>query len=71
MARFVVAFGLLLAPIPAYAQYVDPGSASLLWQLALTGVFGVAFAMRRYLMVLVRLAVRRFRPTDDSNSPDA
>lgn len=51
---------LLLSPARAQAQYVDPGSASLLWQLVVAGIVGLGFTMRHYLLALYhRLFSRR------------
>jgi len=66
-AELLVAVLCAIAAIPARlaAQYVDPGSASILWQLLLAGVFGVVFSFRRYLLSLSRSLLRRFRRSSD------
>ena len=45
---------LVLSPARAEAQYIDPGSASLLWQLLVAGIVGLGFTMRHYLLALYR-----------------
>ena len=43
-----------LCPARAQGQYIDPGSASLLWQLLVAGAVGLGFTMRHYLLALYR-----------------
>lgn len=58
------AFGLmLLMPKTATGQYVDPGSASLLWQLLLAGVIGIAFTLRQNVVAAFRAILARVRGT--------
>jgi hypothetical protein len=51
-------------------QYIDPGNTSLLWQLLLSGIFGLSFALRRYVLALLRWFARRIRK-DAPKDPDA
>lgn len=44
----------LLGPERAQAQYIDPGSSSLLWQLLIAGFVGLGFTLRHYLLALWR-----------------
>ncbi|HEY3416549.1 MAG TPA: hypothetical protein VGM23_06675 [Armatimonadota bacterium] len=45
---FVLTVGLLIgAGTTAHASYLDPGSASYLFQLAIAGFIGVMFTLRR------------------------
>jgi hypothetical protein len=52
---------MALNPSVLSAQYVDPGSASVLWQLLLAGVFGVVFTFRQHIVSLARAFLNRFR----------
>jgi len=60
---FVVAWVmfLMLTPSVASAQYVDPGSVSLAWQLLLAGVLGTVFTARRLILAAVVAVVNRVR----------
>lgn len=57
-------------PARVAAQYIDPGSASVLWQLILAGVFGVIFSVRSYLLLLGRALLRRLRRSSDQSPGD-
>lgn len=57
-------------PAHAAAQYIDPGSASVLWQLILAGVFGVIFSVRSYLLLLGRALLRRWRRSSNQSRGD-
>lgn len=47
------------------AQYVDPGSVSVVWQLLVAGVFGIVFTLRQRIGYLWHsLADRRKRSRD-------
>lgn len=54
-----LAIALCLYPRSLYAQYIDPGGASLLWQLLLSGLLGVTFVLRQTLLGIVRRIGRR------------
>ena len=41
--------------------YIDPGSGSLIFQLLLTGIMGVAFAFRKTITVPFKYIYRIFR----------
>ena len=49
----IVAALLILLPARAQAQYIDPGSTSLLWQMLVAATLGVSFHFRYYLKALV------------------
>lgn len=51
----------VLLPRTASAQYVDPGNASLLWQLLLSGAVGIAFGFRNWLVVRLRVLLQRIK----------
>ena len=61
---------LLLSPARAQAQYVDPGSASLLWQLVVAGIVGLGFTTRHYLLALYHRLFSRGgkEPNDHTNA---
>ena len=43
---------LIACEKPAYA-YTDPGSAALIWQIAVSGLIGVSYYFRRFIIRLV------------------
>lgn len=50
----------LAVPSTLSAQYIDPGSSSLLWQLLLTGLVGASFTFRRaFTDIARRIRARR------------
>jgi hypothetical protein len=53
----VIVVSSVTLPRTMLAQYVDPGTSSLLWQLLLTGLAGSAFVLRSKIGLLVQ----RFR----------
>ena len=62
----------LIAAFPARlaAQYVDPGSASVLWQLIVAGLFGVLFSVRYFLLRWGHWLVTRLRRGGDERRGD-
>jgi hypothetical protein len=52
-------------PRAVYAQYIDPGSSSFLWQLLIAGFAGVAFTLRHYIAAVIRRLRRRKDDTSD------
>jgi hypothetical protein len=59
---------VLATPKPAHA-YVDPGSGSMLWQLAAATVIGSLFYVRRaFAWVRDRLALRSTRSASEQNA---
>jgi hypothetical protein len=59
-----------LSPAEAQAQYIDPGSSSLLWQLLVAGIVGLAFNLRHAFLALSRSLLSRRdkgsgKPIDD------
>ena len=60
MFSFVAA--LLLVPVPAAAQYLDPGAASIIVQAVVAGVVAVAAAVKLYWSKISGLFSRRRRP---------
>jgi hypothetical protein len=78
-SRVIVAMiGLsLVMPVTLQAQYIDPGTSSLLWQLLLTGLVGVSFTFRRTFADIVRRIRNRRartgrpeRQTEDDSEED-
>lgn len=61
VARWLVALCVVLAPRIASAQYIDPGNASLYWQLLLSAIAGFAFTFRGGLTWLFHAVRRRLR----------
>jgi hypothetical protein len=53
----------LFVPVPATAQYLDPGSASIIVQAVVAGVVAVGAGVRLYWTKLSGLFSRR-RPND-------
>ena len=64
-----VAALLILLPARAQAQYIDPGSTSLLWQIVVAAALGLSFHFRYYLMALGR-RLRFKRDDETSEGPD-
>ena len=60
-----------LIPSRAEAQYIDPGSASLLWQLLVAGIVGLGFTMRHYLLALYRRLFSRRDKGPGEHTDDA
>ena len=48
-----------MLPSKLDAQYVDPGSVSILWQLLVAGVFGIVFTLRQRVGYLWHALVDR------------
>ena len=61
---------LLLATTPAYA-YLDPGSGSMLLQLVLAGVAGLAVIMKLYWHRLMVFLGRRKPTPIQTENPDS
>ena len=61
VARWLIALCVVLAPRIASAQYIDPGNASLYWQLLLSAIAGFAFTFRGGLTWLFHAVRRRLR----------
>ena len=53
----------------AHASYIDVGSASYLFQLAIAGVFGAIYSWRRALWGLFRKSVSRQPATTPPANP--
>lgn len=43
---------VIIMSAPAHATYIDPGSGSYLFQLAIASLVGFGFAVRRFLHIL-------------------
>ncbi len=52
---------LLLVPVPAEAQYLDPGAASIIVQAVVAGVVAVGAAVKLYWSKISGLFSRRRR----------
>ena len=55
------------APAPAWA-YLEPGAATLLWQLLLAALFGLSLHLRRVFR-WVQQMIRRIRPPRGDGRP--
>lgn len=53
---------LLIMPLPADAQYFDPGAASIIVQAVVAGVVAVAAGVKLYWSKISGLFSRRRRP---------
>jgi hypothetical protein len=53
---------LLLVPVPAEGQYLDPGAASIIVQAVVAGVVAVGAAVKLYWSKISGLFSRRRRP---------
>lgn len=61
VALFSVLAALLFVPVPAEAQYLDPGAASIIVQAVVAGVVAVAAAVKLYWSKISGLFSRRRR----------
>jgi hypothetical protein len=62
VAMFSALVALLLVPVPAEGQYLDPGAASIIVQAVVAGVVAVAAAVKLYWSKISGLFSRRRRP---------
>jgi hypothetical protein len=74
--RFLEALALAVVVVPApAAAYLDPGSASILWQVLVSAFLGMAFALRIFWTKLKNVTARLFgrgirEPSPPSTPPD-
>jgi hypothetical protein len=64
----LILLGVFLAPTPARAQYVDPGSSSIIIQLLIAGAVGVATVLKVYWVRLTSFFSRRSRQSPPPTS---
>jgi len=62
-ALFFVGFSLLW--IPAANAYIDPGTGSFVFQVAIGALLAVGVAIKVFWKKLTRLVTRKERPTSD------
>jgi ABC-type xylose transport system permease subunit len=53
MGVLVLALTILIATEKLAYAYTDPGSAALLWQIAVSSLIGVAYYFRKFIIRLV------------------
>lgn len=63
--------GLLLAPTPAEAQYLDPGAASVIVQVVIAGVVGVTAVLGLYWRRLRAWCSRKSSSKTPTNRRDS
>ena len=64
-----LAIAVVVVPAPA-AAYLDPGSASILWQVLLSAFLGIAFALRIFWTKVKNVTARLFgRGTHKASPP--
>ena len=64
LVALACATALVLVPTPAAAQYLDPGASSVIVQVVIAGLIGVAAVVRLYWgRIKAFIASRRKPPT--------
>ncbi len=61
-AALVCAAALVFVPTPAAAQYLDPGASSVIVQIIIAGLIGVAAVLRLYWGRLKAFFASRRKP---------
>ena len=63
MAALACATALVLVPPPAAAQYLDPGASSVIVQVIIAGLIGVAAVVRLYWGRIKAFMASRRKPS--------
>ena len=63
LAALACAAALALVPTPAAAQYLDPGASSVIVQVIIAGLIGVAAVVRLYWSRIKAFIASRRKPS--------